>query len=87
VGAISLFLNIAGAIAPVAPVLNTPLHSTRLTFAINFVHLALKLMQLLIISIGSLGTRLTIATVFLHIALKLTQHVILGHIVLGLHLP
>ena len=25
-GAISLFLNITGAIAPVAPVLNTPLH-------------------------------------------------------------
>jgi hypothetical protein len=26
-GAISLFLNIAGAIAPVAPVLNTPLYT------------------------------------------------------------
>jgi hypothetical protein len=28
-GAISLFLNIAGAIAPVAPVLNTPLEGNR----------------------------------------------------------
>ena len=31
-GAISLFLNIAGAIAPLAPVLNTPLHGMTTVF-------------------------------------------------------
>ena len=35
-GAISLFLNITGDIAPVAPVLNTPLHSSKVKFFCSF---------------------------------------------------
>ena len=35
-GAISLFLNITGAIAPVAPMLNTPLHSSKVEFFLFF---------------------------------------------------
>jgi hypothetical protein len=39
-GAVSLFLNIAGAIAPVAPVLNTPLPSLIFRLLPSFSHLA-----------------------------------------------
>ena len=44
--------------------------STRLTTAINFVNLALKLTQH-VIAIGFLSTRLTFAINFVHLALKL----------------
>ena len=49
--------------------------STRLTFAINFVHLALKLMQDVLIAIVSPSTRLTFAINFVHLVLKLMQHI------------
>ena len=48
-----------------------------LTFAINFVHLALKLTQH-VIAIGFLSTRLTFAINFVHLALNLMQHVLIA---------